>query len=95
MVPELTKRIYTWDGGVSVLAHPVGIGAGRLYLPGRPDLATADPDVVARATIPDAMLPGTFSTNPASYVAMSIPAEKRATAQLPAAYNRYAAPYGQ
>jgi hypothetical protein len=94
MVPELSKRVYAWNGGEALMAHSVGIGSGRMYLPGRPDLVTADPDVVAVATIPDAMLPGTFSTSPTSYVASGIPAEKRATAQLPATYNRYAAPYG-
>ena len=92
MVPELTKRVYSWDGPRVLMAHPVGIGSGRMYLPGRPELATADPDVVAAATFPE--MAGTFSPSPAAYVSMSLPAEKRATANLPATYNRYAAPYG-
>jgi hypothetical protein len=93
MVPELTKRVYSWNGPQVLMAHPVGIGSGRLYLPGRPDLANADPDRVAAATFPE--MAGTFSTDPAAYIAGSrIPAEKRSTAQLPASYNRYAAPYG-
>jgi hypothetical protein len=93
MVPELTKRVYTWAGPQERPAQPVGIGTGRLYLPGRPDLAGADPDVVAAATFPE--MPGTFSPSPAAYIVGGrIPAEKRATAQLPVTYNRYAAPYG-
>jgi hypothetical protein len=92
MVPELTKRLYTWEGPQVLMAHPVGIGSGRMYLPGRPDLATADPDVLAAATFPE--MAGTFSSNPTSYIAMGIPAEKRATSQLPLTHNRYAAPYG-
>jgi hypothetical protein len=92
MVPELNKRVYSWDGPQVLMAHPVGIGSGRLYLPGRPELATADPDVVAAATFPE--MAGTFSPNPATYVSIGLPAEKRPTAQLPTTYNRYAAPYG-
>jgi hypothetical protein len=91
MVPELSKRVYSWDGPKEGIAHPAGIGTGRLYLPGRPDLVTADPDVVAAATFPE--MAGTFSPSPASYIAGGL-VEKRATAQLPVTYNRYAAPYG-
>lgn len=60
MVPELNKRIYAWNGPISeVVAQPAGLGTGRMYLPGQPSLASADPDVLAVATFPE--LPGTFS----------------------------------
>jgi hypothetical protein len=93
MVPELNKRIYDWRGGVQALSHPAGIGTGRLYLPGRPELIGADPDIVAAATIPDAMLPGTFQPNPFLY-APTIPLPASATPVVPARQNRYSAPYG-
>lgn len=54
MVPELYKSVYTWNGGVRAMSHPVGIGTGRLYLPGRAaELIGADPDAVAVATFPE------------------------------------------
>jgi hypothetical protein len=60
MVPELNKRIYAWNGPVGeVLAQPAGLGTGRMYLPGQPGLAAADPDILAAATFPE--MPGTFS----------------------------------
>jgi len=92
MVPELTKRVCGWNGCVTLPAHGVGIGQGRLYLPGQPDLAAADPDVVAAATFPMA---GTFSSNPDLYV-VSPPsaASRNATRVVPARPNRYSAPYG-
>lgn len=90
MVPELTKRVCGWNGCVTLPAQPVGIGQGRLYLPGRPDLAAADPDVVAKATFPMA---GTFSMNPDLYVAS--PSKPASTSRVvPARPNRYSAPYG-
>jgi hypothetical protein len=93
MVPELNKRIYDWRGGLQGIAQPVGVGTGRLYLPGRPDLITADPDTIAMATIPNAMLPGTFASSPELYgPAMSMPLS--ATPVVPARHNRYSAPYG-
>jgi hypothetical protein len=65
MVPELNKRIYAWNGPIAeVVAQPVGFGTGRMYLPGQPGLALADPDVLAAATFPE--LPGTFSMMRAS-----------------------------
>jgi hypothetical protein len=90
MVPELTKRVCGWNGCVTLPAQPVGIGQGRLYLPGRPDLAAADPDVVAKATFPMA---GTFSMNPDLYVAS--PSKPVVSGHVvPARPNRYSAPYG-
>jgi hypothetical protein len=85
MVPELTKALYTWQGGAPVVSQPVGIGGGRLYLPGRPDLLTADPDSVAAATFP--ALPGTW-TSPMHY---KVQTQQQ---QPPTHKNRYAMPYG-
>lgn len=93
MVPELNKRVYTWQGGAQVVSHTAGIGTGRFYLPGQPELLNADPDVVAAATIPDSMLPGTFQPNPFLYApAMTVPSV--AGPVVPARRNRYSAPYG-
>ena len=90
MVPELTKRVYRWDGPVGTrLAHPAGIGSGRMYLPGRMDLVTADPDVLAAATCP--FMPGTFDP---SQLYTQAPPVRTASAILPAKHNRYSAPYG-
>lgn len=83
MVPELNKRIYAWNGPVGeVMAQPVGLGTGRMYLPGQAGLATADPDVLAAATFPE--LPGTFSMMRAA-----------ALVERPAAptQNRYSGPH--
>jgi hypothetical protein len=89
MLPELTKRVYAWNGPVTErIVEPVGLGAGRLYLPDRLDLLGADPDVVAAATIPASMLPGTHAAAGGSYAAPT------RTAVLPPVRNRYAAPYG-
>ncbi len=92
MVPELHKRIYRWDGPMPqsvTLAQSVGIGTGRVYLPGRPDLITADPDSIAAATVPASMLPGTFMAQPALYGSVAAPIATAGRAQ-----NRYSAPYG-
>lgn len=94
MVPELNKRVYDWRGGVQGLAQRAGVGTGRLYLPGQPELMSADPDVVAAATIPDSMLPGTFNPNPFLYApAIAMPTASGPV--VPARRNRYSAPYGQ
>jgi hypothetical protein len=85
MVPELSKRVCTWDGCTTLGAQPVGIGQGRLYLPGRPDLAAADPDVVAAAT---ARVPGTFD------VSVQVPMNPQRSSVGPMRPNRYSAPYG-
>jgi hypothetical protein len=87
MVPELTKRSYVWNSVKELGVTPVGIGEGRLYLPGRPDLVRGDPDLLALATFPE--LPGTFSMSGSAG-----PAGPKATATLPLKVNRYSAPYG-
>lgn len=61
MVPELYKQSYMWSARFEGMAHPAGIGTGRMYLPGRvEELVRADPDIVARETFPT--LEGTFSS---------------------------------
>ena len=91
MVPELTKRVYRWDGCQTIPAHAAGIGQGRLYLPGRRDLVAEDPDLLAAATAFDH---GTFSPNPNMYMAGVASVAPRAEAVLPTNKNRYSAPYG-
>jgi hypothetical protein len=93
MVPELRKRVYAWNGPIEDgIAHPAGLGTGRLYLPGQPALVGADPDVVASETFPRAMLPGTFEPVGAAGL-YGQPVAGPATVG-PARHNRYAAPYG-
>lgn len=100
MVPELTKRVYSWNGpaasalgmqgSVELPCQAAGIGTGRSYLPGRLDLIGGDPDVLAAATFPT--MPGTFSTNMELYTAVPqmppVPA-----GPAPARMNRYAPPH--
>jgi hypothetical protein len=44
MVPELTKRICRWDGCVTVMNEPIGIGQGRVMgVPPMPDIFSANP----------------------------------------------------
>lgn len=90
MVPEQTKRICNWEGCSVLPAHPVGIGQGRLYFPGRSELASADPDYSALETAKTVMYgayPVSFGTN----TGMVPPIERIA---VPSQYNRYSFPYG-
>ena len=90
MVPELTKRVYRWDGPVEYMSQPAGIGTGRSYLPGRTELVAGDPDVLAATTFPEMI--GTFSTNIATYT--SVPQRPPVpVSAAPARLNRYSAPY--
>ena len=85
MVPEESKRVCDWSSCRTLPAFPnVGIGQGRLYLPGRPDLANADPDLLAAQFA----VPGTFASLTNDQVAMPM------KTALPAHFNRYSAPYG-
>ena len=93
MVPELTKRVCAWDGCVTLPAHKEGIGQGRLYLWQRPELVSADPDVVAKETI-SFPLPGTFPMNPSLYIATPLSSTPAPASKIPAT-NRYSAPYGE
>jgi hypothetical protein len=91
MVPELSKRVYRWDGLVEAgVSQPAGLGTGRLYLPGRPDLIGADPDTIAAATFP--VIPGTYEVRKSLYGQATVAAVPTAG---PAQHNRYSAPYGQ
>ena len=94
MVPESTKRVCAWDGCTTLPAHAGGIGQGRLYVWQRPELAGADPDVVAKATI-SFPLPGTFPVNPDLYMASPGGSSDKARTAGPAKPNRYSAPYGE
>jgi hypothetical protein len=91
MVPELVKRSYTWQGPTVVPCQAVGIGTGRMYLPGLA-FACTEPDALAAATFPE--LAGTHSANRQLYVAAPLTSIDRRSA-MPATYNRYSAPYGQ
>lgn len=103
MVPELQKRVYQWNGPATSalgmqgpvavgLSHAAGIGTGRLYLPTRLDLITADPDLVAAETIPDSMLPGTYPVRASLYGPGS--ASVGPAPAAPVKHNSYSAPYG-
>ena len=91
MVPELKKRVYAWDGPVAavndVMTQPIGIGTGRMYLPGSPELVYADPDVLAAKTFP-AQQVGAYMPN------AGLAVEQQRKVVLPAVYNKYSAPYG-
>ena len=85
MVPELYKRIYGWQGGEQAMSQPVGIGTGRVYLPGRPDLMTADPDTLAAATFP-CRLVGSYPV----HIGGAAPQPMTSVVRQ----NRYSAPHG-
>lgn len=95
MVPEAAKRVCAWNGCATLPAQAsVGIGTGRLYLPGRADLAAGDPDVLAATTV--AGMDGTFSANPEDYFAAPVvarPPTEAAAQPTVQTRNRYSAPY--
>jgi len=86
MVPELTKRVCTWNGCKTLPAHAIGIGQGRLYRSGLTELVAEDPDILAAKT---AFCFGTF---PAKTPAIAV--GERVTV-MPAMKNRYSAPYAK
>jgi hypothetical protein len=92
MVPELTKRVYAWNGPVEIRSQPAGLGTGRMYLPARTDLVAGDPDALAAATFPASLMPHTFVPDPQIYTTMPIsaPAAKEPVAR---STNRYSAPF--
>ncbi len=95
MVPEFSKRVYAWNGPIEMASQPVGLGTGRMYLPGQTGLVTGDPDVLAKATFPDSMMPGTFSPNPNAYVMGGVQVSSVARESVPVgSRNTYSAPYG-
>ena len=82
MVPEVSKRVYTWAGPTVIPAHPIGIGSGRSYLPGKQSLIRGDPDHLAERTVP------WMGSTSVHYSGMpSI--ERHSTGS----HNRYSAPY--
>ena len=85
MVPELNKRMCTWEKCVTLPAFPVGLGTGRMTLPGQPELVKADPDVLALKATPG--LFDTFSSH------LRGPHENRRLIEN-RGKNRYSAPYG-
>lgn len=56
MVPELYKRVCTWEGCRTIPGHYAGIGGGRVYVPAAAHLA-AQPQALAEATVQP--MPGT------------------------------------
>jgi len=91
MVPELQKRVYAWNGPILLPCQSTGIGTGQSYLPGRLELVSGDPDVLAAATFPE--MAGTFSTNMGLYIAGP---QRPPMPDTPVAgrVNRYSPPYG-
>jgi hypothetical protein len=51
MVPELYKRVCTWQGCKVVPGNPMGIGVGRIYVPAA-EGAAGNPQQLSDATIP-------------------------------------------
>ena len=51
MVPELYKRVCTWNGCKVVPANPAGVGVGRIYVPSI-ESAADDPQMLADVSIP-------------------------------------------
>ena len=85
MVPELSKRVCSWDGCRVLPSESMGIGQGRQYWPGE---SVADPDVMARrVTIPNSYPANAGLYNPAPAAA------PRAIPVVPARRNRYSVPY--
>jgi hypothetical protein len=56
MVPELYKRVCTWQGCKTIPGHYAGLGTGRVYVPSS---AGADPVLSSKLNVPP--IPGTFS----------------------------------
>ena len=93
MVPEQTKRTCSWNECHTLPAFSVGIGQGRLYLPGMPGLVQSDPDVSA-AIAGSLVLHGTFSANPVGYTAAPTYDDGVVRTVQTSAANRYSAPFG-
>lgn len=83
MVPELSKRICTWNGCKTVASEAAGIGQGRLYWP---DVSVQDPDAMASlVTIPNSYPAHIYAPAPAAY--------NQGAPAVPVRHNRYSAPY--
>ena len=83
MVPELNKRFCTKEICKTLMGHQVGIGTGRLVV--SPDLAAADPEIVALKSTP--ALFGIFS----SHLRGSHQNQRKGFEET----NNYSAPYGK
>lgn len=62
MVPELYKRVCTWQGCKTIPGNFQGIGVGRIYVPKEAGSA-GNPQALSDASIPD--IPDTFPRVPA------------------------------
>jgi hypothetical protein len=63
MVPELYKRVCSWDGCKVIPGNFQGIGTGRIYVNSASGLA-ADPQKLSDVSVPH--IPETFPRNPPS-----------------------------
>lgn len=61
MVPELYKRICTWEGCKTIPGNFQGIGTGRIYVPSASGIAD-DPQALSDTTVPQ--IPLTFARAP-------------------------------
>jgi hypothetical protein len=59
MVPELYKRVCTWEGCKTIPGHYAGMGVGRVYVPSS---AGADPSTSSKLNVP--IIPATFPVSP-------------------------------
>jgi len=62
MVPELYKRVCTWQGCKTIPGNFQGIGVGRIYVPNAAGSAS-NPQALSDSTIPD--IPNTYPRVPA------------------------------
>jgi hypothetical protein len=51
MVPELYKRVCTWKGCKTIPGNFMGVGTGRIYVPGA-EAAAADPQALSDVSVP-------------------------------------------
>lgn len=62
MVPELYKRVCTWQGCKTIPGNFQGIGVGRIYVPSASGIT--DPQALSDSTMPE--IPLTFARQPPS-----------------------------
>jgi hypothetical protein len=61
MVPELYKRVCTWDGCKTIPGNFMGIGVGRIYVPSAVSSA-AEPQMLSDISVPK--IPATYPRQP-------------------------------
>jgi hypothetical protein len=89
MVPELTKRVCSWNGCQTLPAQPVGIGQGRMYWPGSSSSVSDPDDMASMVTIPNS-----YPVHSGlSMYGSPPPAYSQGVPVVPARRNRYSAPY--